>query len=72
MARSLYSKFVLGYLIFGLLSVLTIATFSSGITRDYLIKDRQMPFTMRQMILRLPAVLCIRASIRIWIFFPHN
>ena len=32
MARSLYSKFVLGYLIFGLLSVLTIATFSSGIT----------------------------------------
>ena len=40
MARSLYSKFVLGYLIFGLLSVLTIATFSSGITRDYLIKDR--------------------------------
>ena len=34
MARSLYSKFVLGYLIFGLLSVLTIATFSSGITRD--------------------------------------
>ena len=37
MARSLYSKFVLGYLIFGLLSVLTIATFSSGITRDYLI-----------------------------------
>ena len=40
MARSLYSKFVLGYLIFGLLSVLTVATFSSGITRDYLIKDR--------------------------------
>ena len=28
MARSLYSKFVLGYLIFGLLSVLTIATLS--------------------------------------------
>ena len=40
MARSLYSKFILGYLIFGLLSVLTIATFSSGITRDYLVKDR--------------------------------
>ena len=40
MARSLYSKFVLGIQIFGLLSVLTIATFSSGITRDYLIKDR--------------------------------
>ena len=40
MARSLYSKFILGYLIFGLLSILTIATFSSGITRDYLVKDR--------------------------------
>ena len=40
MARSLYSKFILGYLIFGLLSVLTIASFSSGMTRDYLIKDR--------------------------------
>ena len=39
MARSLYSKFILGYLIFGLLSILTIATFSSGITRDYLVKD---------------------------------
>ena len=70
MTRSLYSKFILGYLIFGLLSVLTIASFSSGMTRDYLIKDRANALTMKQMILPLPAVLCIRASIRIWIFFP--
>lgn len=40
MTRSLYSKFILGYLIFGLLGFLTIATFSSKITRDYLIQDR--------------------------------
>ena len=39
MARSLYSKFVLGYLIFGLLSVLTIATFSSGITNVFISPD---------------------------------
>ena len=39
MTRSLYSKFVLGYLIFGLLGFITIATFSSRITRDFLIRD---------------------------------
>ena len=71
MARSLYSKFVLGYLIFGLLSVLTIATFSSGITRDYLIKDRANALYDEANDIAA-AVLCIRASIRIWIFFPHN
>mgnify|MGYP001420418400 CR=1 FL=1 len=72
MARSLYSKFVLGYLIFGLLSVLTIATFSSGITRDYLIKDRANALYDEANDIAASAVLCIRASIRIWIFFPHN
>ncbi len=40
MTRSLYSKFILGYLIFGLLGFVTIATFSSRMTRDYLIHDR--------------------------------
>lgn len=38
MTRSLYSKFILGYLIFGLLGFITIATFSSKMTRDYLIQ----------------------------------
>ena len=38
MARSLYSKFILGYLIFGLLGFITIATFSSKMTRDYLVR----------------------------------
>ncbi len=40
MTRSLYSKFILGYLIFGLLGFVTIATFSSRITRDHLIQER--------------------------------
>ena len=40
MTRSLYSKFILGYLIFGLLGFITIATFSSRMTRDYLIQER--------------------------------
>ena len=38
MTRSLYSKFILGYLIFGLLGFITIATFSSKMTRDYLVR----------------------------------
>ena len=40
MTRSLYSKFILGYLIFGLLGFTTIATFSSRMTRDYLMRER--------------------------------
>lgn len=40
MTRSLYSKFILGYLIFGLLGFVTIATFSSRVTRDHLIQER--------------------------------
>lgn len=40
MTRSLYTKFILGYLIFGLLGFLTIATFSSRMTRDYLIDEK--------------------------------
>ena len=35
MTRSLYSKFILGYLIFGLLGFLTIATFSSRMVREH-------------------------------------
>lgn len=38
MTRSLYSKFILGYLIFGLLGFITIATISSKMIRDYLVK----------------------------------
>ena len=38
MTRSLYSKFILGYLLFGLLGFITVATFSSKMTRDYLIQ----------------------------------
>lgn len=40
MTRSLYSKFILGYLVFGLLGFIFIATFSSRMTREYLIRDR--------------------------------
>lgn len=40
MTRSLYTKFILGYLIFGLLGFITIATFSSRMTYDFLLKDR--------------------------------
>ena len=34
MTHSLYSKFILGYLVFGLLGFVFIATFSSRMTRD--------------------------------------
>ena len=37
---SLYTKFILGYLVFGLLGFIFIATFSSRMTREYLIKSR--------------------------------
>ena len=40
MTRSLYSKFILGYLVFGLLGFIFIATISSKMTREYLIQDR--------------------------------
>jgi signal transduction histidine kinase len=39
MTHSLYSKFILGYLLFGLLGFITIATFSSEITNQYLLKQ---------------------------------
>lgn len=38
MTKSLYSKFILGYLLFGLLGFITIATFSSHITHLYLVE----------------------------------
>lgn len=40
MIRSLHSKLILGYLTFGLLSFIMIATFSSRITYQYLVKAR--------------------------------
>lgn len=39
MTHSLYTKFVLGYLLFGLLGFITIATFSSHITYLYLLDE---------------------------------
>ena len=36
MTRSLYSKFICGYLLFGLLGFIVIATFSNHITHHYL------------------------------------
>ena len=39
MTKSLYSKFILGYLLFGLLGFITIATFSSQMTHLYLINE---------------------------------
>lgn len=38
MSRSLYSKFILGYLLFGLIGFITIATFSSHTTYVYLLE----------------------------------
>ena len=40
MTRSLYSKFLLGYLVFGLLGFIFIATMSSEITYRYLLEER--------------------------------
>lgn len=39
MTRSLYTKLLLGYLLFGLLGFLTIATFSSGMTYRHLVQQ---------------------------------
>ncbi len=39
MTKSLYSKFILGYLLFGLLGFITIATFSAHLTERYLIQN---------------------------------
>ena len=40
MKQTLYLKFILAYLIFGLLSFVAIATFTSDLTLDYLIQDK--------------------------------
>ena len=40
MTRSLYYKFILGYLLFGFLGFVTIATVSSDLTYDYLIEQK--------------------------------
>ena len=40
MNHSLYSKFILGYLLFGLLGFVTIATLSSQMVHRYLIERR--------------------------------
>ncbi len=39
MTNSLYSKFILGYLLFGLLGFIIIATFSSHVTQLYLVEE---------------------------------
>lgn len=40
MTHSLYYKFILGYLVFGLLGFMTIATFTSRMVYDYLIREK--------------------------------
>lgn len=40
MTHSLYSKFILGYLLFGLLGFITIATLSSRLTHQHLIEEK--------------------------------
>ena len=40
MTHSLYSKFIIGYLVFGLLGFIMIATFSSRVTYHYLIGEK--------------------------------
>ena len=39
MFRSIYSKFILGYILFGLIGFLTIALFSDRMTYDYLVRQ---------------------------------
>ncbi|MBQ1189016.1 MAG: two-component sensor histidine kinase, partial [Lachnospiraceae bacterium] len=39
MTKSLYSKLILGYLLFGLLGFIIIATFSSHVTELYLVEE---------------------------------
>ena len=40
MTRSLYTKFLLGYLVFGLLGFIFIATMSTEITYQYLLEEK--------------------------------
>ena len=72
MTRSLYSKFILGYLIFGLLGFTTIATFSSRMTRDYLMRERSEALYDEANDIAAPAVRCTTESGRIWLPFPPS
>lgn len=40
MTHSLYYKFIIGYLVFGLLGFITIATISSDMTYDFLLETK--------------------------------
>ena len=39
MLRSIYSKFILGYILFGLIGFITVAIFSQKMTYDYLVRQ---------------------------------
>ena len=39
MLRSVYSKFILGYILFGLIGFITVALFSQRRTYDYLVRQ---------------------------------
>ena len=40
MTKHLYTKFIFGYIAFALAALVTITSFSSMLTRDYLIRNR--------------------------------
>lgn len=44
MRKTLYLKFVLGYLIFGFFGFLVVATFVSSMTLEHLKRERRTPF----------------------------
>ena len=63
MTRSLYSKFLLGYLVFGLLGFIFIATMSSEITYRYLLEERSESLYDEAIFSPPPTAISIRAKI---------
>ena len=63
MTRSLYTKFLLGYLVFGLLGFIFIATMSSEITYQYLLEEKSESLYDEANLLASPTAISIRVKI---------
>ena len=66
MTRSLYSKFLLGYLVFGLLGFIFIATMSSEITYRYLLEERSESLYDEANLSPPPTAISIREKISVF------
>ena len=53
MSRSIYSKFIIGYLLFGLVGFIAVALFSQKMTYNYLVKQNADKFYDEAVLLSL-------------------